>query len=227
MSKSILYFFLYYFFGLINGLNLSAMDLRGATIRSVFMNDPAFLRLNTKPGYKPNKRNINQIPWEGIIPDIFETLAGILNFTFVLYQPEERKFGNFNESSGEWNGMIREIHEKNADIIAAGLIATLERSQAVDFSLPTYTASHVFLVARGASDYSFVMFFKPFTTHTWFVVYAIIIFASFIMFTTVKISKDTNMSEFSLRKSFTYTFGAFSAFSVRRWSRTPERISGR
>ena len=203
-------------------------DLQGINLRTVFMNDPAFLYLEKKANCQNTSlRNINKVAWCGTIPDIYESLANILNFTFSLYKPNDRKFGNLNQTSGKWNGMIQEVQEDRADVVAAGLVASLERSKAVDFSLPTYTASHVFVVAKGASDYSFSMFFKPLTIHAWFGVYLLILVASFIMYTTVKYSKDKKIFEFSIHKSIIYTFGAFGAFSIKRWSLTPECFSGR
>ena len=238
MKLLLLFLFLFFCGLLVDGFSKSLLkripdkmnlkyNLNGLKIRTVFMNDPAFLRLKRIEGRNLDKRNINKIPWEGIIPDIYEGLAHILNFTFSLYQPKDGKFGNFNETSGKWNGLIREIQEDRADVIAAGIVASLERSSAVDFSFPTYTASHVFLVAKGSSDYSFIMFFKPLTFHVWIGVYALIMLSSVVIFITVKYSRDQKIHEFSIHKSIIYSLGAFGAFASRRWSLTPQSSSGR
>ena len=202
-------------------------DLKGAKIRTVFMPDPAFLQIKKQNCRNIDGRNMNQVCWQGLVPDIYQSLAKTLNFTFSLYKPKDRKFGNYNKTSGKWNGMIKDIQEDRADVIVAGLVASLERSEAVDLSFPFFVASHVFIVGKGVSQFSFTMFFKPLTTNSWIFIYLVVLLASIVMFISVKFGKERKIYEFSLLKSLIYSFGAYGAFSVRRWSVTPLNTSGR
>jgi hypothetical protein len=42
-----------------------------------------------------------------------------------------------------------------------------------------------------------------------------------------RFGREENIEDFRLMKSFIFVYGAFSAFTARRWSTTPRKISGR
>src|SRR5258705_214099 len=50
--------------------------------------------------------------YEGFCIDLLEAIADMLNFKYELYFVPDGKFGAENTTSGEWNGLVREIIDK-------------------------------------------------------------------------------------------------------------------
>jgi len=50
--------------------------------------------------------------FEGFCIDLLEAIADALDFNYELYFVPDGKFGAENTSTGEWNGLVREIIDK-------------------------------------------------------------------------------------------------------------------
>ncbi|KAF0308662.1 Ionotropic receptor 25a [Amphibalanus amphitrite] len=61
----------------------------------------------------------------------------ILNFEYDIYEVKDGTYGVMNEDN-EWNGMIRELVDKKADIALSALSVMAERENVVDFTIPYY-----------------------------------------------------------------------------------------
>ena len=70
----------------------------------------------------------------GLFPDIADTLAGILGFGYTERLPPDLAWGAFDPETGRWNGMVRVLMRKEADMILAGLSTFLERGEVIDYS---------------------------------------------------------------------------------------------
>ena len=66
------------------------------------LEDPGYLEINEEV-LEHSSRNINQIPWTGIFPDIFESLAETLNFSFALVPSRDGQWGSYDQATN-WNG---------------------------------------------------------------------------------------------------------------------------
>ena len=201
------------------------MDLQGFQFRAIMLWDPGYTGIDqTISSFSP--RNIDKVPWFGLFPEIFESLAHSMNFTYSLRSSRDGVFGTFDTDTGEWNGAIKDLIEGVADLGAISMFVSNIRSTAIDFSIPIYESYSVFLVSSQPS-YSWDIFTKPFHSSTWLILYILIVCASIFLATVAKIGRDEKIEEFGLRKCFTFVFGAFSALAARRWSVTPKKISGR
>ena len=199
-------------------------DLEGVTLRTVFLEETGYLVL--EDGVDLDRRNLENVPWVGFIPDIFQSLATSLNFTFKLAKSRDEKWGAVDDS-GEWNGIVKDLLEEEADISACSLIVTESRSTAIDFGLSFRSTFTTFFVSKQSSSYSIDIYTKPFTATTWLVLFIIIIGTSFIFNGITKFGKEKLYPEFSLHKCCIYVYGAFGGFAARRWSVTPANISAR
>lgn len=56
--------------------------------------------------------------FEGFCIDLLRTISELLGFNYDLYLVPDKKFGAENTSSGEWNGLVKEIIEK-VEIVSA------------------------------------------------------------------------------------------------------------
>ena len=200
-------------------------DLHGLKLKTILIQDPGYLTINEGLS-QPSIRNVNKIPWQGIIPDIFESIAKYHNFTYDLRPPRDGKWGTYDIESKSWNGVIQDIIEEVADLAPISMFITYGRSQVVDFSYPIISSHNVFLVNSEAS-YSWAIFLSPFTTLTWVMLYITIIVLTFSMTLVTILGKEENIEDFRLRNNFVFVFGAYSALAARRWNTTPLQTSGR
>ena len=161
-----------------------------------------------------------------LVPDIYNSLARVLNFSYSLSNPKDGKWGAVGQD-GEWNGMIRAVMDDEADIVAASIAVTHARSTVVKFTQPFITDRGSFFVGRQSSAYSFDIFTKSFTNKTWFIIYLLIIFLSLSLFFIIKIGVDKKCTDFTFTKCFIYVYGAYCGLAARRWSVTPKNISSR
>lgn len=73
--------------------------------------------------------------YEGYIVDLLSAIANHLsNFKYSLNINPTGDFGLWNSSG--WSGMVGEIINEKADIIAASMTITAERESAIDFTVP-------------------------------------------------------------------------------------------
>ena len=72
----------------------------------------------------------------GPLQDVWRYLEEHLNFTTVLSEPPDGKFG-FPSASG-WDGAVRMLLDGRADVVTCGLTRTAERAEVVDFALPLF-----------------------------------------------------------------------------------------
>ncbi|KAL3196889.1 hypothetical protein MRX96_014977 [Rhipicephalus microplus] len=79
-----------------------------------------------------------EIQFEGYCIDMLDEIKKILNFEYSIYEAPDNTFGSLNNYTKEWNGMIRELIDKNADIALGPLSVTAERELVVDFTVPYY-----------------------------------------------------------------------------------------
>ena len=199
-------------------------DMGGVNLRSLYLLETGYLEL--QDGLAIDPRNLAILPWVGIFPDVYQSLAATFNFTYTLAQPRDGKWGT-KEESGEWSGIIKDLIDEVADLSICSLILSEARAKVVDFALPFSSDFTQFFVSKQTSSYSVDIYTKPFNSNTWIVLFIIIIGTSFIFSAVTKQGKEKFYPEFSLRKCCVYVYGAFGGFAARRWSVTPVNISAR
>ena len=199
--------------------------LHGITLNTILMQEEGYLYFNRNSSYI-SKRNIKKIPWSGIFPDIFESLAETLNFSFALIHSRDGNWGSYDQATKSWNGAVKDLIEGVADVSPSSFSLTQIRSTVIEFSLPILSAETVFLVSAKPS-FSWDIFSRPFNFYTWTVLYITIIVMSCFLALLTRWGRETHLKEFDLIKSFIFVYRAFSGLSARRWSITPKNSSGR
>ena len=200
-------------------------NLHGALLKAIVLKNTGYLSLD-KVSSKYSLRNVNKVAWSGIVPDIFESMAVSMNFTYSLMPPRDGKWGSYDAASDTWNGAVKDLMEGVADVAPISLFMSHIRSTAVDFSIPIISSNNVFLVSNQPS-YSWDIFLRPFHSLTWIVLYITIIVLSGILTLITRYGREEKIEEFRLVKCFVFVYGAFSALAARRWSTTPMKTSGR
>ena len=200
-------------------------DLQGITLKAIALEQLGFLETNNQIT-EHNKRNINRLPWVGVFPDIFESLAESLNFSFALVSSRDGNWGSYDQETDTWNGAVKDLKDGVADLAPSSVTISHIRSTAIDFSLPIVSSKNCFMISAVPS-YSLDIFSRPFRIETWAFLYLTIFIMACFLALIAKAGNEEKVSEFGLEKSFIFVYGALSALAARRWSVTPVKISGR
>ena len=83
---------------------------------------------------------------QGEFQDILRLFSGKLNFNIRQFKRIDGEWGNLNKETGEWNGMISNLKNGEADIITGSLTICCMRTEVVDFLWPLATISFGFAI---------------------------------------------------------------------------------
>ena len=83
---------------------------------------------------------------QGEFQDILRLFSGKLNFNIRQFKRIDGEWGNLNKETGEWNGMISNLKNGEADIITGTLTICCRRTEAVDFLWPLGSRSYGFAI---------------------------------------------------------------------------------
>ena len=145
--------------------------------------DPKY---KTQAPYFPENRTylVNNFI-SGIHHDILKSLQNQLNFTANIYKRDDGVWGFVQKHSNETytsSGMVRDVFLQNADLIAAELTYSLERSLLIDFTVPInptdislYIPYHVEEMA-----FDFDTFLVPFQLELWIIILILTILISIL-----------------------------------------------
>lgn len=106
--------------------------------------------------------------YEGYCIDLIEELALLLGFNYTFRVQEDKKYGSINNVTGEWDGMIRELHEERADLAITDLTITSEREMGADFTMPFMSLGISILYRKPTKEEpSLLSFMSPFSMAVW------------------------------------------------------------
>ena len=103
-------------------------NLHGAVIRWTAIKYPVL-----SPKLIPDENG--NVRGEGYLMDLMYLFAKDLNFTVVLSETIDGKFGN-KIANGSFNGMVGMLVRNETDIVAAHMLITKIRSEVIDYTLP-------------------------------------------------------------------------------------------
>ena len=84
----------------------------------------------------------------GEFQDILGIFSDHLNFKIRQFKRLDGAWGSLNKETEEWNGMIANLMNGEADMITATLNTCCKRTQAVDFLWPMATQNLGFAIKR-------------------------------------------------------------------------------
>ncbi len=82
-------------------------------------------------------KNGSTTEFQGYCIDLIDELSKLMSFEYEIYEAPDKKYGNMNEAE-EWDGLVKELVDKNADIGLGALAVMAERENVVDFTVPYY-----------------------------------------------------------------------------------------
>nr|4ZDM_A Chain A, Glutamate receptor kainate-like protein [Pleurobrachia bachei] len=125
--------------------NLNGMHLRLGIIPEMpFISEPSLGCTNIR----------DPSCYTGVNVEIVSMMSQDLNFTYNFITPEDLKFGGKNSTTGEWNGLIRDLLDNKTDMIVVALSNNAVRKADIDFSLSMMDGGLGALVKSDGTDLS-------------------------------------------------------------------------
>ncbi|KYB29341.1 glutamate receptor ionotropic, kainate 2 [Tribolium castaneum] len=160
--------------------------------------------------------------FEGFGIDLMDELSKMLGFNYTIIIQEDGYNGNYNQTTGEWNGLIGAILSGKADLAIADLTVTAEREAVVDFTLQFMNLGISILYKKPKPvPPSLFMFVSPFSYTVWILLVVTYFLVSMCFFVMGRLSPSewTNpfpcveepeylINQFSIRNSLWFTIGS-------------------
>ncbi|XP_064612115.1 glutamate receptor ionotropic, kainate 2-like isoform X2 [Liolophura sinensis] len=160
--------------------------------------------------------------YEGFAVDLLKEVAKHLNFTYTIRIREDKKFGNPDDITGEWNGMVRELIDKKADLAVAGMTITYRREKVIDFTKPFLNLGITILYKKpDKRPPQLFSFLSPLSIEVWVYMLAAYLCVSFMLFVLARFSPyewynphpcnpdgDVVENQFSILNSLWFTIGS-------------------
>ncbi|XP_028858328.1 glutamate receptor ionotropic, kainate 2-like isoform X1 [Denticeps clupeoides] len=210
-----------------NGLNMTEHDKTKIT-NNTLTPLKKFLRVSTilEEPYvmfkKSDKPLYGNDRFEGYCIDLLRELAAILGFRYTIHLVADGKYGVLDESNGQWNGMVRELIDHDADLAVAPLTITYAREKVIDFSKPFMTLGISILYRKpNGTNPGVFSFLNPLSPDIWLYVLLACLGVSCVLFVIARFSpyewynphpcnpeSDVVENNFTLLNSFWFGVGA-------------------
>ncbi|KAF8794053.1 Glutamate receptor ionotropic like protein [Argiope bruennichi] len=120
--------------------------------------------------------------YEGFCVDLLKEMSRILGFRYELRLVRDGSYGSRN-TRGEWNGMVRELMDREADLAIADFTITYEREQVVDFTMPFMNLGISILFRRPLRKIPKLFWFlRPLSLEVWMYVAAAYMSVSLLLY---------------------------------------------
>ncbi|EEB10703.1 glutamate receptor, putative [Pediculus humanus corporis] len=185
--------------------------------------------------YDPDSKDKDN-PYSGYCIDLLEEIRKLIKFDYVIYEAPDKKFGTMDDK-GQWNGMIKELIEKRADIGLGSLSIMAERENVIDFTVPYYDLVGItILMKKTKTPTSLFKFLTVLENDVWFCILAAYFFTSFLMWifdkwspysyqnNREKYKDDEEKREFNLKECLWF---CMTSLTPQGGGEAPKNLSGR
>ncbi|CAG9797996.1 unnamed protein product [Chironomus riparius] len=118
--------------------------------------------------------------FRGYCIDLIDAIAEIVKFDYEIKEVEDQKFGSMNEK-GEWNGVVRKLIDKQADIGLGSMSVMAERETVIDFTVPYYDLVGItIMMVLPSSPSSLFKFLTVLETNVWLCILAAYFFTRLV-----------------------------------------------
>ncbi|KAK6172629.1 hypothetical protein SNE40_016245 [Patella caerulea] len=124
----------------------------------------------------------NRTVYTGILVELTEQLAKLLNFTFTFKLVVDG-YGGQNEA-GEWQGLVGQLTRQEVDMVIADLSLTTERSRVIDYILPPFHKTNLAALCKKGIDTEgdWMKIFRPFQGCIYLTILATIFFVAILFY---------------------------------------------
>ncbi|XP_041988806.1 glutamate receptor ionotropic, kainate 2-like isoform X2 [Aricia agestis] len=127
--------------------------------------------------------------FEGFCIDLLARVAARAGFHYRLRLVPDNMYGARDPDSGEWNGIVRELMDRKADIAVASMTINYAREAVIDFTKPFMNLGIGILFKVPSSQPTRLFsFLNPLAIEIWLYVMAAYILVSFTLFVMARFS---------------------------------------
>lgn len=180
---------------------------------TTFLNDPyAMLR-------QSSKMMTGNARYEGFGLDLLDALAEKLHFTYEIHPVKDGKYGRQDPKTLEWDGMIGEVVNGEADLAVADLTISSTRMKGVDFTLPFMQTGISILFKKPTQKVtSLFSFLLPFSGEVWLLIIAAYTFISILLFLVGRVSPYEWSNPYPCRETDLVEENCFSLLNSMWWA---------
>lgn len=110
--------------------------------------------------------------------DLMDSIADLVHFDYTITEMDEH--GHMDEN-GVWNGVVRKLIDKEADIGLGTMQVMAERETAIDFTVPYYDLVGIaVLMMLPRAQNSLFKFLTVLETDVWFCILGAYFFTRFV-----------------------------------------------
>ncbi|KAI4504870.1 hypothetical protein M0802_000420 [Mischocyttarus mexicanus] len=172
---------------------------------------------------KEDKNLTGNARFEGFCIDLLKWIAGQVGFQYAIRLVPDHMYGVYNPETKEWNGIVRELMEKRADLAVASMTINYARESVIDFTKPFMNLGIGILFKVPSSQPTRLFsFMNPLAVEIWLYVLAAYMLVSFTLFVMARFSpyewnnphpcladSDVVENQFSVSNSFWFITGTF------------------
>lgn len=100
------------------------------------LSEPFFLFYCQQPPFIIRDETVEK-GYKGYCVDLLDEIASLVKFEYTIQEVEDKRFGSMDDN-GEWNGIVRKLIDKQADIGLGSMSVMAERETVIDFTVPFY-----------------------------------------------------------------------------------------
>lgn len=174
--------------------------------------------------------------YEGYCIQLLEEIRKIIPFDYEIREVDDKKYGAMDDNK-QWNGMIRELVDKKADIALGALSVMAERENVIDFTVPYYDLVGISILMKKPSvPTSLFKFLTVLETDVWLCILAAYFFTSLLLWifdrwspysyqnNKEKYKDDDEKREFTLKESLWF---CMTSLTPQGGGEAPKNVSGR
>ncbi|CAH1134853.1 unnamed protein product [Ceutorhynchus assimilis] len=174
--------------------------------------------------------------FKGYCIDLIDQIANILHFDYEIEAVADGMFGNMDEK-GNWNGIIKDLVDKKADIGLGSLSVMAERENVIDFTVPYYDLVGITILMKlPETPTSLFKFLTVLENEVWLCILAAYFFTSFLMWVfdrwspysyqnnREKYKDDEEKREFNLKECLWF---CMTSLTPQGGGEAPKNLSGR
>ncbi|KAJ3629294.1 hypothetical protein MTP99_013692 [Tenebrio molitor] len=191
---------------------------------------------------KEEKNLTGNARYEGFCIDLLKCIAGQVGFQYSIRLVPDHMYGVYDPDTKEWNGIVRELMEKRADLAVASMTINYARESVIDFTKPFMNLGIGILFKVPTSQPTRLFsFMNPLAVEIWLYVLAAYMLVSFTLFVMARFSpyewnnphpchqeSDIVENQFSVSNSFWFITGTFlrqgSGLNPKSSKRQPSRL---
>ncbi|KAF5280992.1 hypothetical protein FQA39_LY05197 [Lamprigera yunnana] len=170
---------------------------------------------------KPQSNLTGNARYEGFCIDLLKEIASMVGFDYRIELVPDGKYGVIDLDTGEWNGIVRQLMDKKADLAVGSMTINYARESVIDFTKPFMNLgiSILFKVPKSQQARLF-SFMNPLAMDIWLYVLSAYILVSITIFVVARFSpyewhnphpcdieNEVIENQFSFANSFWFTIG--------------------